>query len=280
MNEKTQTVCVYGKNLKIRLIHPENPDEMKKKPILVFLHEGLGCIDMWKEFPDMLCRKTGLGGLIYDRLGYGGSEISETPFSPDYLKNEALLTLPVVLEALEINDVILVGHSDGGSIAIIAAAMWRGEGLSRIHGIIAEAAHIFVEPVTVKGIEETVSAYESTDLKDKLSKYHGDRTESVFRRWADIWLSDAFRSFNLEDLVPQIHCPMLFLQGDEDEYATFMHLERIFTLATARPKEDLPFPTKAKLIKGARHVPHLQAKLDVLDEMGRFISIVIQNSDN
>lgn len=175
------------------------------RPVLVFLHEGLGSIGQWRDFPEKICARTGCPALVYDRWGYGGADLLTQPRKPDYLHDEALLSLPEVLNQCAIDKPILIGHSDGGSIATIYAGTYP----QKVSGIITEAAHVFVEDVTVEGIKRAVEVYESAHLKKRLAKFHDNNTELMFRGWADIWLSPEFRDWNIERYFPI--SPALFL---------------------------------------------------------------------
>ena len=225
------------------------------RPVLVFLHEGLGSIGQWRDFPEIICASTGCPALVYDRWGYGGSDPLTQPRKPDYLHDEALLSLPEVLNQCAIDKPILIGHSDGGSIAIIYAGTYP----QKVAGIITEAAHVFVEDVTVEGIKRAVEVYESTDLKTRLARFHGSNTELMFRGWADIWLSPEFRNWNIEEYLPHITCPLLAIQGKDDEYGTPAQVEAIVGKVTG--------PARASMIDNCGHIPHIQAMEKVFSEM-------------
>ena len=235
----------------------------RKSPVLVFLHEGLGCIELWRDFPQQLCEMLKLPGLIYERKGYGGSDKFTGRWAKDYLETEARVYLPEILKACGIRDAILIGHSDGGSVALIGAALYE----EFIRAVITEAAHIFVEDITLDGIRRTVKAFETTNLQEKLARYHVDNTETAFWRWADTWLAPDFRDWNIEAYLPKITCPLLLIQGKDDEYATIAQIEGIAAKVSG--------PVETKLIPGSAHVPHFQARESVLKEMLRFISGVI-----
>jgi pimeloyl-ACP methyl ester carboxylesterase len=229
------------------------------RPVLVFLHEGLGSIGQWRDFPEKICARTGCPALVYDRWGYGGSDPLTQPRKPDYLHDEALLSLPEVLNQCAIEKPILIGHSDGGSIAIIYAGTYP----QKVSGIITEAAHVFVEDVTVEGIKRAVEVYESTDLKKRLAKFHENNTELMFRGWADIWLSPEFRDWNIETYLPNITCPLLAIQGKDDEYGTSAQVEAIVGKVTG--------PARASMIDNCGHIPHIQTMEKVFSEMVSFI---------
>jgi pimeloyl-ACP methyl ester carboxylesterase len=234
------------------------------RPVLVFLHEGLGSIGQWRDFPEKICARTGCPALVYDRWGYGGSDPLTEPRKPDYLHDEALQSLPEVLNQCAIDKPILIGHSDGGSIAIIYAGTYP----PKVSGIITEAAHVFVEDVTVEGIKRAVEVYENTDLKKRLAKFHDNNTELMFRGWADIWLSKGFRNWNIEEYLPHITCPLLAIQGKDDEYGTPAQVGAIVGKVTG--------PARASIIDNCGHIPHIQAMEKVFSEMASFISEIVE----
>ncbi|MEQ9199782.1 MAG: alpha/beta fold hydrolase, partial [Rhodospirillales bacterium] len=180
-------------------------------PVLVFLHEGLGCAGLWRDIPDVIAAATGCSALVYSRPGYGNSGPADLPRPARFMHDEALDMLPAVLDHFSIRHAILIGHSDGGSIALIHA----GSDLAgdRIRGVVTLAAHVFNEEACRRGIEAARKAYEETDLRDRLARYHGDNVDIAFRGWNDVWLSDGFRDWNIEDILPDIHVPLLVIQG-------------------------------------------------------------------
>ena len=227
---------------------------------LVFLHEGLGSIGQWRDFPEALCRAVGLPGLVYDRLGYGGSDPLAEKRRIEYLHEEAFNSLPEVLQRCGLRKAFLVGHSDGGSIALLFAAVHP----EMTAGIITEAAHVFVEDVTIAGIREAVRAYEKGGLKEKLARYHGGNTEGAFRGWSDTWLSPDFRNWNLEEYLPCISAPILAIQGRDDPYGTPAQVEAIISQSGG--------PSRGLIIPDCGHIPHIEARQKVLDAMAAFIS--------
>lgn len=245
--------------LPVEIIEPYPLSADTPGTTLVFLHEGLGSIAQWRDFPLAVSLATQLPAAIYERGGYGNADPLNAPRSVGYLHEEALQSLPQVLQQLQINDAILIGHSDGGSIALIFAAVWP----EKVRGIITEAAHVFVEEVTLAGIREAVRIYTSTDLPERLSKFHGSNTDKAFRAWSDTWLSPAFRSWNIEEYLPGVGCPVLAIQGQDDEYGTSAQVEAIVN-GVSGPAESL-------IIEACGHVPHHQAREKVLAEAARFI---------
>lgn len=204
--------------------------ELRDAPLLVFLHEGLGSISMWKDWPAQLCEQAGCSGLMYSRYGYGRStpRSEHGPKAPDYLHKQALEVLPQLLEQLGEEGqrpVVLVGHSDGGSIALLAAS---GFG-DRLQGIVTMAPHLFVEDISLRGILVARDAYEQGFLRERLARYHDD-VESAFWGWNRTWTEPAFRDWNIEAEVAKITCPILAIQGVDDEYGTLEQIRRIRAL--------------------------------------------------
>lgn len=217
-------------------------------PLIVFLHEGLGSVAMWRDWPHRLCSAVGGRGLVFSRPGYGRStpRPAQERWGVDFMHRQALEVLPALFDALRI-DVMrarpwLFGHSDGGSIALIHAAHFP----QCIGGLIVAAPHVFVEDVAVESIERTRSAYLDTDLRERLLRYHAE-ADSAFWGWNDIWLDPAFRSWNIEALLPQIICPLLAVQGYDDEYGTMTQID---TIQASTPHAEL-----LKLVE-CGHSPH------------------------
>jgi pimeloyl-ACP methyl ester carboxylesterase len=191
-------------------------------PPIVMLHEGLGSLALWRDFPQRLSEATGRPTLAYSRVGYGASDPLDGPRGVDFMHVEALDTLPELLDTLAVEYPVLFGHSDGGSIALIHAAR-AGRPVS---AVIAMAPHVFVEPYGLKSIVEARRAYLDGDLRARLARYHAD-VESAFWGWNDVWLNPDFVSWNIEDLLPGITRPLLAIQGVDDEYGTVEQIDRI-----------------------------------------------------
>ena len=192
------------------------------RPTLVFLHEGLGSISMWRGFPGRVAVATGCSAIVFSRRGYGRSEPLTEPRTVRYMHDEAERVLPEFMERLAVDRPILVGHSDGGSIALIYAATARKPPL----GVVTLAAHVLVEDISVASIAEAKEKYLATDLPKKLARHHAD-ADSAFWGWNDIWLAPDFRSWNIEEYLPRIACPVLAIQGEQDEYGTIEQMRRI-----------------------------------------------------
>lgn len=219
--------------------------ERHEAPLMVFLHEGLGSVSMWRQDPLALCDALGWRGLVYSRPGYGRStpRAPDERWAPDFLARQAHEVLPALLTALGVSEPPwLLGHSDGGSIALLYAAAFP----QAVAGLIVLAPHIRVEPISIQGIEEARRAYLHTDLKARLARHHQD-PDSAFWGWNEVWLSPAFRSWDIaEDLRP-ITCPVLAVQGVNDEYGTLAQIEGL--------REVVPH-TRLCVLPACGHAPH------------------------
>ncbi len=234
------------------------------RPYLVFLHEGLGCIPMWGDFPAKLCTATGCPGLVYDRLGYGKSSALHQKRTIHYLHGYALNELPELLKkVLPTSPYILIGHSDGGSISLI----FGSERPPLLRGIITEAAHVFVEDETIAGIKVANEAWANGKLRG-LSKYHGDKTETLYHAWSKTWLADWFLSWNIEYLLPSIEVPLLVIQGRDDQYASAEHAACVAAKSSGY--------ARVEIIANCAHVPHIEAQAIVLQLMADFIAQIPQ----
>lgn len=235
---------------------------------LLFLHEGLGSAKQWRDFPMRVGVGAGLTTLAYSRLGYGESDPVTLPRPLDYMQEEAKVFLPALLDALSLESVILVGHSDGGSIALVHAALdaVAQGGRGRVRGLVLEAPHLFVEDVSVAAIETSREAFETGDLREKLAKHHGENVDIAFRGWNDAWLDPAFRAWNLEEYLPRIEVPVLAIQGEDDAYGTRAHVDAIARQARGpvevlmlprcghSPHRDQPEATEAAMVAFAKRV--------------------------
>jgi pimeloyl-ACP methyl ester carboxylesterase len=256
-SQKMMDYLIVGKNRLEIAWHGPGPEEA---PTLVFLHEGLGCVSLWRDFPAKLSAATGCGAFVYSRLGYGKSDPCELPRPLRFMHTEGLKVLPRVLAAAGIKECILVGHSDGGSIAIVYAG---GTPAVPLRGLITEAAHVFCEQLSVDSIQFAKEQYENKDLRRQLSKYHGANTECAFRGWNDVWLHPDFMNWNIEEYLPGIKVPMLAIQGQDDQYGTGAQLTAIGRQAGGSP-ETLMLPV-------CRHTPHVEQEAATLNAMQAFI---------
>jgi pimeloyl-ACP methyl ester carboxylesterase len=248
-----ESLTVDGCRLEYCRIGPAAGDT----PTIVFLHEGLGSITQWKDFPAALCERVGCQGIVYNRRGYGGSDPLER-LPPGFMHHEATDVLPRVLGALGIERPVLFGHSDGGSIALIYA----GSGQPAPAGLILEAAHVFVEDVTVRRIAELSASYRSTDLRARLQRHHGANVDRLFEEWTRTWLSPEFRDWDIEQYLHRIDCPALVMQGRDDEYGT---LRQVDAITTAMPE------TERLIIDRCGHAPHIERRDEVLEASAGFL---------
>ncbi len=231
----------------------------EQAPTLVFLHEGLGSVAQWRDFPRQLSEATGFGAFAYSRLGYGRSDPVELPRPLRYMHEEAVL-LPEVLSAVGIKEFVLVGHSDGASIAIIYAGSGREPGLK---GLILEAPHVFAEQVGLESIEKARQAFLTTDFPQKLAKYHGENLQGAFWGWNRAWLDPGFRSWNLESYLPQIQVPTLIIQGEDDQFGTMKQVEAV--------RSQVRGPVEVLLLPQCGHSPHRDHPKEVLEVMRAFV---------
>jgi len=224
---------------------------------MVFLHEALGSVSLWREFPQRVADATGCEAVVYSRHGFGRSTPRPEPFPSTYLHDEALAWLPALLDALGIVRPFLFGHSDGGSIALIAAGA-----LDRpFAGLVVLAPHIFVEPVSLDGIKAAIELYRTSDFAERLARHHDD-PDTVFRRWPEVWLSPGHADWNIEATVARIRCPVLAVQGVEDEYGTMEQIDRIAGLAPAVDRVKLA---------ACGHSPHRDQPEAVIEATVRFV---------
>ncbi len=213
---------------------------------LVFLHEGLGSIGQWREFPAEVARATGCRALVYDRYGFGKSEmLAEPRVGVEFMHDAALNELPELLENLDVRDPILIGHSDGASIALIHAGTYA------VKGVAAMAPHVFIEDICIDSIAKAAQAFETTDFPSRLGKYHKN-PRKTFHLWADAWLDPAFRDWNIEEYLPRIDCPLLAIQGEGDEYGTMAQLDAI--------KRQVSGPCELVKLPDCGHSPHKDKK--------------------
>lgn len=234
---------IDGKRLEYRMIGPR-PNEA---PTLVLLHEGLGSVSMWNSFPDRLAAATGCGVLAYSRSGYGRSSPVALPRPVSYMDDEARRTLPAVLSAIGFRRGLLVGHSDGASIATIYAGGIQDH---RVRGLVLMAPHFFVEDVSIASIADARRAYAETDLRERLAKYHAD-VDNAFRGWNDVWLDPAFRSWDITEALAYVRVPILIIQGEQDQYGTTRQIEVA--------QEECYCPVEVALLRDARHSPYREA---------------------
>jgi pimeloyl-ACP methyl ester carboxylesterase len=232
-------------------------------PELVFLHEGLGSVSHWKEFPARVMASTGCPVTIYSRCGSGNSDLRMEARGVRYMHDEALVVLPELLAQLEIDQPILIGHSDGASIAIIHAGA-----NDRVRGLVLLAPHVFVEDLSVASIAEAKVQFQTTDLPQKLARHHRD-AERTFCGWNDIWLRPDFRSWNIEEYLPRITCPILVIQGLQDQYGTMAQVEAIQKKSSAK--------VEVLALENCRHSPQRDQPQATLEAITQFVSRAFGN---
>lgn len=247
-------VEIDGIALKVRSLNLDSP-----RATIIFLHDSLGCIPVWRDFPERLCLITRCNGIIYDRQGYGGSGPFTRARDQQYLEREADV-LACLMNHFSLKRGILFGHSDGGSIALLAAA----KSPHLVSGVITEGAHVFVEEITLDGIRQAQKLFEKTDLRERITKYHGENTDGVISAWIDTWLSQQFRDFNMEHFLPSIKCPVLVLQGEGDEYGSEAQVDAIVNGVGGSSHKDM--------VKYARHTPHKEAPEYTLRVIANFVA--------
>ncbi len=228
-------------------------------PTVVLLHEGLGSVSLWRGFPEALATSTGWGVFAYSRQGYGQSDPAVLPRPIDYMTREAVEVLPVVLDRIGFRRGTLIGHSDGASIAAIHAGTFADR---RIRGIVLMAPHFFTEPEGLASIAEAKVAYESTDLKARMARHHRD-PENAFRGWNDAWLNPDFAAWNIEDCIAGIACPVLAIQGIDDQYGTMAQIDAL--------DRGLAAPFTRCELAGCRHAPHLEQPERTLEAVKGFV---------
>jgi pimeloyl-ACP methyl ester carboxylesterase len=237
-------------------------------PTLVLLHEGLGCVALWRDVPQRLAADTGCRAFAYSRFGYGQSDPATLPRPMTYMHDEALEVLPRVLDAAGIARAILIGHSDGGSIVAIHAGAVRD---SRVVGIVLIAAHFFVEESNLQSIAQIGVEYKTTELRARLARYHAN-VDNAFLGWHDAWLDPRFRDFDITEYLPSTTAPVLALQGADDPYGTVAQLSCL--------ERTVASPVATRLIQGARHAPHLEAaaKETTLAAIAGFVRATVTES--
>jgi pimeloyl-ACP methyl ester carboxylesterase len=257
------TLRINSSDLEYRMIGPA-PDAA---PTVVMLHEGLGSAGLWGDFPDKLQAATGAGVFVYSRAGYGASTPAKLPRPLDYMHLEALDVLPKLLEAIGFRRGLLVGHSDGASIAAIYAGSHQDH---RVQGVAMIAPHFVVEDISVTSIAEIKTAYETTELKTKLSRWHSD-VDNAFYGWNGAWLDPKFRAWDISEYLAYIRVPVAIVQGADDQYGTIRQIEIA--------QEECYCPVDVTIIPGAGHQPHREAPGATLDTISEFAKAVLHSGE-
>jgi pimeloyl-ACP methyl ester carboxylesterase len=265
-------VTVHGRSLEVQRISALGAH----LPELVFLHEGLGSVSHWKDFPARVAATTGCGVTVYSRYGSGNSDLLTEPRAVTYMHDEGLRVLPDLLTQLHIDNPILIGHSDGASIALIFAGAQAGAHDARtndhlrglVRGLVLLAPHVFVEDLSVASIAAAKTSFETTKLPEKLGRHHRDATRT-FWGWNNIWLNPDFRAWNIEEYLPRITCPILAIQGLDDQYGTMAQVQAI-ARQSGSPVEILP-------LAECRHSPQRDQPDAVLAAIAKFVNQISGN---
>jgi len=250
-------VEVEGGRLAVRRLCP--PARRADSEPIVLLHEGLGCIDLWRRFPEMLAEHARREVVLYDRLGHGRSQGVPVRRGIDYLHRAVEHELTHLLEQLGIEHPTLLGHSDGGTMALLYGAKHD------CTAIVTVAAHAAVEAEALAGIRQTVERWRSTRLRKSLERYHGDKAARLFEDWSETWLAEWFREWSIFDELLTVRCPVLVVQGEDDEYASRQHPLDI--------AESLGGPARAEILPGCGHSPHIQDPRRLLKRVARWLEV-------
>ena len=247
-------ILVGGKRLETLPIESRDPSPVT----ILMLHEGLGSIALWRDFPRHLADRTGCRVLLYSRYGHGGSTKLAEKRPVEFMHHEGEVVLPELLEKLGVRRPILLGHSDGGSIALVFAGRYP----ERVRALILEAPHVFVEDLSIASIRAAKVAFQTTNFRARLGRYHA-HVDETFWGWNDIWLEPRFRSWNIESYLDSIRCPILCLQGEQDEYGTRAQVETIRARASQ---------TEILMLAHCRHSPHRDQPQATLEKIGEFVA--------
>lgn len=235
------------------------PGPTGKAPIVLF-HDSLGCVELWRDFPERLSQATGRSVVAYDRLGFGTSDPHPGRLSGDFVQAEAREALPALLDQLGISSFVAFGHSVGGGMAIVSA----GEFQSQCRALVSVAAQAFVEDRTLHGIRAAKELFAQEGQRDRLRKYHGDKTEWVLSSWIDTWLAPEFAQWNLDADLSRVQCPALVIHGADDEYGSVRHPERIASMTQS--------PATLEILANCAHVPHREKPDLVMNLIERFLA--------
>jgi pimeloyl-ACP methyl ester carboxylesterase len=235
------------------------------KPWLVFLHEGLGCVSLWRDFPEKLARRLDMPARLYSRRGYGRSDPLDGPHQPDFMHREALEVLPALLAAHGVPKSLLIGHSDGASIALIHAAHHP----QSVAGAVLMAPHVFVEPVSQTSIARITETYERTDLRARLARHHA-HVDDAFLGWSRIWLDPRFRTWSLASECRHLTPLTLLVQGEDDEYGTLAQLDAIEQAAPTKPQR--------LVLPRCGHSPHRDREADVIEAIAAFTASLLRGA--
>lgn len=261
-----ETITVDGVRLECRWWGPASA---RANPTLVLLHEGLGCVAMWRDFPERLQRRTGLRVFAWSRAGYGGSDAAELPRQVDYMHVEGRAVTGAVLDAAGVGDAVLVGHSDGASIALVHAGVHGPDPSPRVRALVLLAPHVFCEDVSIAGVRTAGDAYRAGELRRRLARYHGDRVDEAFFGWHDAWLRPEFRQWSIEPCLSTIAAPVLLIQGARDAYGSAAQLDAI--------ERGVAGPATRVWLEDCGHAPHRERPQETLDAIAGFLAAAVPN---
>jgi len=254
-----ERITITGDTLNMRTIVPDGITTSSRET-LVFLHNGLGSIAQWKHFPEALCKRLRKKGIVYDRKGHGCSDANDTEISIHFYEREAQVVLPALLAHEQITFPILIGHSDGGTIALKYASLFP----SFPRAVVSIAAHVFMEEKTREGIRGTRDAFARPEIRRKFMRYHGKKTDRLVTTWIHAWLCDASADWNMMADLQHITCPLLLLQGEDDDFGSWEQVERI--------EAHVSGSVEAFLISDCKHDPHIEAREQTLERIAAFIN--------
>lgn len=261
VSEKSRWVDTPYGRLFSRCWTPASEHGNREKPPIILFHDSLGCVELWRDFPEKLCQVTGHEVLAYDRLGFGQSDAYPGDLPTQFIQDEAERFFPLLRAAWQIDRFVAFGHSVGGAMAATCAALYPHS----CKALITESAQAFVEDRTLHGIRLAKTQFQAPGQIERLQKYHGDKAAWVLSAWTETWLSEAFQAWTLESSAASIHCPLLALHGEHDEYGSQLHPKRIARLATAS--------SRYLILENCQHLPHREAPNEVLEAICQHLQI-------
>ena len=255
MNAQDQFISIGEKTLFVRTWQQHDSE---KTPIIL-LHDSIGCVELWRDFPETLSRKTQRTVIAYDRFGYGKSSENPIPQKPDFISKEAELYFPALLQHLNIGKFMIFGHSVGGAMGVYCAAKFADS----CETLITESTMSFVEDRTLEGIYEAKAAFADESNIERLKKYHGEKTQWVLDAWIETWTAENFRAWSLKEILPEVQCPLLSMHGSNDEYGSLKHPQLIVDFAGS--------DSRLEILSGCKHIPHREKPTLVLDLVANFL---------
>jgi len=251
LQDNAKLACIGGRRLDARTVGPGDI-----APSIVFLHEGLGSVELWRGYPTEVAKATDERAVVYSRYGHGWSEVQRERRSVDFMDHEAFVVLPDLIETFAVENTILIGHSDGASIALLHASQHQ------VDAMVLLAPHVFTEPGGLGEIRHSRARFEDTDLVERMARYH-DKPAATFNAWNNVWLHPDFESWNIEAVLPNVTCPVLLIQGEDEEYGTPAQLEAI--------SSQIGETVEHLFLSDCRHSPHLDRPATTSDATAGFI---------